>query len=458
MSEVATSIASSAPSVSTAVGRGVASADIGNGGVGFSEEGPTFSGLGRMGGSVGSFSINEGSKGPVSFNNSTDLFAETKSLSPISPFSEGPAGKSSVLDSVIVAKAETPAVSIEPALSPAPEPITVFTDTTTFAAIEPVNEGPMARADLADTVAIAEAKIAGQEPQEIFDVAEKETFQISAEPIFDDASNDMSPESIAEAVQIAEPEIDADHDSIRGAIEDLKTDDPLAAIQLEADLRSVDKILDLVDQVTDQKTAAHISNVAIETAVERSGIIDAIAETSTSTESEAQGEPQHEEETQTQVQAQSKSLNIRTRNGDPETILDTERQLVRETPVDESRVDDMTKAITQAFEGKEEGDQIAGTEITAHMSTVPPSREQSGYAKMLGMEGDGTYTEFVGEMADKEYSHDEQETAIADAKDSAERHYAVTIGRYGEHADPKQAEEVRRGGVSKTGTIFLSSS
>ncbi|MBI2594604.1 hypothetical protein HYW39_02820 [Candidatus Curtissbacteria bacterium] len=329
MSEVSPSGAIGAPvgaGVSVAGAPSVAGggfAESGMGGVGFDNGSPTFSGLERIDVKTGSFSVNEGPKGPVSFTNSSDLFAENKNLG-------------------------SPSFS-----SPQPE---------------------------VDVEAV------------VHDYLET-----------------------AQAVEVS-PEV------IKQVVEEQRTSDPLVYQQLKSDLESVDKILDLVDQVSaDAQTTTIISNSAIETAVHRSGLIKTIevttqepdtetqaeAETKASDQTQAQAESVVEMEAETERQTQTKSetetdvqtspeeevevVNLRT-DIRPRQQTKKEKKEVRDEEANSARIENRNEALIEAFaqDADPETGKVDGKDVLARVNAS--DKEQSKLAKKVGVD-DGSIPE-----------------------------------------------------------------
>lgn len=411
--------APAAPVVEIAVGSGIG-AEI-DGGLGFDNGSPTFSGLGRSDVNI------------PSFNQSIFNPGETGQFKASIGVPEGP-----VRGDIF---GQTEIIAINPNIDSSPtipaEPVSILDNTSPFQIITPINEGP-------PPFSLKDAFTTAKAPN-------PESTAIAVQP-------EIAFESLLESRVTEDTELYLGTRTAEDAIEDLKFNDPLTAMQLESDLASVAIIADIASQVTDKETAAVIVNSAIDTAVDRAKIIEKIlAQTEEIPETE-------DTETKTAAQRTSSSKTDSdqenkdddSKDNDSDTQTRNRELLVRDEPVDEARISHMSQAIDEAY-GDADGDQeIKGTVITSHMSTTPPSDEQSGYAKMLGMSGDGTYTEFVEEMGERIFDAGNIDQAKSEARRLAEAHYAVTIGNSGRPAEEKQAEEVRRGGVAKAGVIFSS--
>lgn len=331
----AVGVASAGPSVT---GTSM-SAEFGASGIGFDNGSPTFSGLGRSDSSLGSFSINEGPQGPVSFTNSTDLFAETKSFSaPAFSVPEGPVRGDIFNQTEIIAQ------SLTQELPSNPEPVSVFDNTSPFQITMPVKE----------------SHVYAPEPMtgSVLDQSE-----INIEDVLESHLG-VSPETVTQAV------------------EDFKTHDPLVYEQLKSDLKSVDVILDLVDKVeAEEQIMESISNQAIETAVERSGLIEVIEATQT---------VQDEEEFVTELETApeqnvQKDLDAIVEKDDQKPLSQDSPQdsFVRDEAANKVRIESRYAAAEEELEIAD-GEVVEGGDIIARVSKT--ESEQSGLAKKIGVE------------------------------------------------------------------------
>lgn len=326
--------------VALAAGPAIGSAGTGaemSSGVGFDNGSPTFSGLGRSDLGNSSFSINEGPQGPVSFTNSTDLFAETKSVAAI--------------DTSILEKASnifngneltnTEVIATNPSLESKPtlsiEPVSMFDNTSPFQITMPVNESP----------------VYAPEPVTVGVLDQPE---ISVESALE-SHLEVSPESLTQA------------------LDNLKTDDPLVYGQLKSDLESVDKIIGLVDLVdADSQTVANISNSAINTAVERSGIIQVIEETQT-VQDETEEEFGKEPEIASEQNVQDDQRPI------PQDSFQS--SFVRDEASNRVRIENRHTAAEEAL-NESGGEVVEGKDIISRIEKNDV--EQSGLAKKVGVE------------------------------------------------------------------------
>ena len=399
---------SAGPSVGIAapIGGGIAEMS----GVGFDAGSATFSGLGRSDTGIGAFSVNEGPRGLVSFSNSTDLFAETRSfVGSIGSIPEGP-----VMGNIFSSDMQTLALGTDLGISnpSTAEKPSVFGDFAPFQVTMPTNESPAPMPSLEGFTTIASFS----EPSFGFESESEQEPQVSIETVVASETAEMGLEDV----------------DIKGAVEDLRTNDPLTYMQLKSDLESVQTILDIVDEVTTAETAASISNVAISTAVERSGIIESIQ-----VQKKAENEPSVQQALQTE-----------------EDKLIKEKEPVPDVPkveyfVDEeansARVKDTSIAIKTAFE--EDIDPITGKvkgkDVVGHLEPEPPEEEISELVLQEGGKNDGSESQRRNQLSLMEF--ESTEDALAANERLIAENNAVTKKEASKRATEAEAEKVRNG-------------
>lgn len=239
----------------------------------------------------------------------------------------------------------------------------------------------------------------------------------------------------------------------RLGVEDLRTNDPLAYQQLKSDLKIVDNILDLVDQVdADNKTVVRISNQAVESAVKRSGLIqEALQEPTDAVSSSDETETEPEAEAQTEAQQTKTDEETEVAYADVEVEADqiqlvargkNEKPVVRDEDANKARIEDRKKALRDAAEqdvdsktGKLEGKAVLER-------VIAEENEQSDLARSQGVE-DGSIPEADRVIAQSEFeSMDQAERVIFKA---VEDNTGVKRGNAGQRATDGEVKKVLKG-------------
>lgn len=391
-----------------------------NTGVGFDSGSPTFSGLGRSDLNIPSFNqsiFNPGETRPFIASSGSvpegpvkgDIFSNMKTIATNHNLGSAPISSA--------------------------EPVSVFDNTSDFQPTIPVNESPFPFS-LENTFIIAKAG----------DPAD----QILGQP---EINVESALESYLETSDAESTEITAE--TLTQAVEDLKVNDPLVYAQLKSDLESVDVILDLVDQVgADAQTSASISNQAIETAVQRSGLIEAV-------EGKADTEAKTETEASSQSEAAFTNTATETRNA-----TDTQRQdnplkksdddYIWDEEANAARDEDAALAIDVTFETgvDPETGKVMGEDVVAAMNPTPSDKEKSKLAKEEGIDGDGSYDGLTQTLEHKVF--DSEEEARAAAKDAILSNPGVERGKGKTKASDEQQVKVLRGGKPKEKQLKMS--
>jgi len=272
--------------------------------------------------------------------------------------------------------------NLDSKLTSAIEHVSIFDNTSPFQATMPANEGSQPFS-LKDTFVIAK-------PSEI------ESF-VSSEP---------------ELAALAD-------ETIARAIEDISTNDPLVAYELQKDLDIAEKVIRIASEVTDKETAARISNMAIDAAVDRNGLVKKI---------EAMQKPEPESEAETEVVAQDET-DVKDEKVDVELpdveedeadnakvperpmLLNTlkEKKFVRDEKANETRKSIGVDAVKEAFkvDVDPQTGKVDAEPIIARMKTRQTDQAQSKFAKELGVD-DGsipeTYNDIQGDFENPEHA------------------------------------------------------
>ncbi len=396
-------------------------------GIGFDGGSPSFSGLGRSDANLGAFSVNEGSKGPVSFSNSTDLFSETRSFtSSLGSVPEGP-----VKGETFSSEMQTLALGSDIGISnPTTEKPSMFGELEPFQATMQVNEGPAPMPSLEGFTTIASFS----EPLVGFESEAEQDSQVSIEAVVDSETIEMG---------LEKPDI-------KGAVEDLRTNDPLTYMQLKSDLESVQTILNIVDEVTDSQTAANISNIAISTAVERSGLIQALEKVSE--EPEAETEPSTDP-VNANVHAIMEAINPPVE----EVVQPKQEQPKAEYYVDEEANDarrtETAKAIKTAFEVDADPitGEVSGNAVVDRLAPEPPTEEISEIVLKEGGKSDGSEAQRRNGLKLLKLSTIEAGLNASDRL--IEENRAVTDEEAAKRATQAEAEKVKSGLKTQIGEI-----
>lgn len=377
---VGTAIAA-APAVGSSVRAGLAT-EI-NTGVDFDNGLATFSGLGRMDAfGTPSMGIPEG---PVR----GDIFSNTEII------------------------ASNPNLDSKP--TSAAEQISIFDNTSPLQAMMPVNEGP-SLFSLKDTIVIAKT----DEP-----VAE----QVFAQPEVD---VETAIESYFETSKSHQAEVSPE--TVTQAVEDMRTSDPLVYAQLKTDLESVDRILDLVDEIDpSMETAASISNQAIDVAVQRSGLVESIQEDvvqESEPETEAEADPH-----QTDIDYVNYAMQPKEQEDRKEHFVDQNANSARRS--------DTSQAIKQAFEESvdPETGKVNGSDVIAHLTPEPPSEEISEVVLRDGGKNDGSEKSRRNQIANQEFGSVEEAEAASER--SIRENNAVTDTKADKRATNKEYQKVK---------------
>ncbi len=395
------------------------SGELGSTGIGFDSGYPTFSGLGRSDSDLGAFSVNEGSKGPVLFSNSTDLFSETSSVSPTKGTPEMP-----VMGNIFSSEMQTLALGTDLGISnpSVTEKPSVFGEFASFQITMPVNEGPAPLSSFDSFTTIATFS----EPSIGFESETEQEPQVSIESVVASETAEMGLEDV----------------DIKGAVEDLRTNDPLTYMQLKSDLESVQTILDIVDEVTTAETAASISNVAISTAVERSGLIQALE--TVSEEPEADAEPSADP-MRANVQAIMESVNPTAKETVEQRLEQQKEEYFVHEKANKARRAETARAIKTAFE--EDIDPITGKvkgkDVVGHLAPEPSEEEISELVLQEGGKNDGSESQRRNQLSLMEFESTE-EALVANERLIAENN-AVTKKEASKRATEAEAEKVRNG-------------
>ncbi|EKD86097.1 MAG: hypothetical protein ACD_37C00478G0001, partial [uncultured bacterium] len=251
-------------------------------------------------------------------------------------------------------------------------------------------------------------------------------------------STSQSVEATVEGYFSADTELgsDVNQPMIVEVLAGLRTEDTEAYQELRADAVELGILQEVIAKSgLEPEIAENLERKALEIILERNGVKEKIRgriETLTGAEEDPQTQAESEADQENEATVKQRRTRPRT-DSDQDGLTDdsidksrkgppkTDEQLVREEPVDEARVSHMSTAIDQAYTPKTEGEEVTGGEVTAYMSPTPSPQEQSGYAKMLGMSGDGTYTELVGEMRERTFDAGDIDQAKAEAKRLAEK-------------------------------------
>lgn len=314
----------------------------------------------------------------------------------------------------------------------------IFDNTSVFQPTIPVNEGPPPF-PLEGTFVIAKA-------------GEPSADQILGQP---EINVESALESYLETSDVESTEITAE--TITQAVEDLKTNDPLVYAQLKSDLESVDVILDLVDQVgTDVQTSASISNSAIETAVQRSGLIETVEE-------KADAEVETETEASSQADTAFVDTSVETRNAADDTNRPDDagkksgEDYIWDEGANAAREEDATLAIDVTFETgvDPETGKVKGGDVVAAMNSTPSDKEKSKLAKEEGIDGDGSYDGLTDILEHKVF--DSEEEARTAAKDAILSNPGVERGKGKTKASDEQQIKVLRGGKPREKQLKMAS-
>ncbi len=414
-------VAAAGPSIGASAGASIGG-EIGISGIGFDGGSPSFSGLGRSDTGLGSFSINEGSKGPVSFSNSTDLFSETRSfVGSLASVPEG-AVKGDIFSGEMQTLASNPDLGMpNPAAN---EKTSIFSEFAPFQVTIPTTEGPAPLSSFDGFTTIASFS----EPSFGF---ESETEQDSQA-------------SIGAVIGSETVEMGLEENSIKSAVEDLRTNDPLTYMQLKSDLALVQNIVDLATEETDPETSTAISNAAINVAVERSGLIQALEQAESSVESATQTD----EETQT-VTANVQAI--------VESVSPPEKEVVEPRPVqpkdqyfvdeeaNDARRSKTARAIKQAFEEEidPETGKVKGNAVVDILPVELPAEEISEIVLKEGGRTDGSEAQRRNHLSLLEFST-EEEALEANERLIAENN-AVTDNEAANRATEAEAAKVKSG-------------
>ncbi len=443
MSEVAASVGSVGGAVAAGPAAGLGAGpsmggEIGMSGIGFEGGSPSFSGLGRSDNGLGSFSTNEGPRGPVSFSNSTDLFSETRSfVGSITSVPEGSVKGDIFGQTDVIAKTQDAAAGSArrglAEINLSSEPVSLFDNTVPFQATIPANEGPAPLSlgsDFITLTTVSEAPISNPEAEQDFSVdAMIETF------VSDQAEH-----------------LDIQLETVPDAIQDMKINDPLTYIQLESDLRLVQNIVDIATEEADQKTSTAISNAAINVAVERSGLIQALEQPEDSVDSNAQTEPEAQP-----VNANVQAI-IEAIDSPIEEVVEPKKQKQKEKfyvheEANEARRSETARAIKQAFEEEvdPETGKVKGKDVVDFLPVELPAEEISEIVLKEGGKNDGSEAQRRNHLSLLEFTTEEEALAANDRL-IAENN-AVTDEEASKRATEAEAAKVKSGVIANIGEI-----
>lgn len=442
MSEVAASVGSVGGAVAAGPAAGLGAGpsmggEIGMSGIGFEGGSPSFSGLGRSDNGLGSFSINEGPRGPVSFSNSTDLFSETRSfVGSITSVPEGSVKGDIFGQTDVIAKTQDAAAGSGrrglAEINLSSEPVSLFDNTVPFQATIPANEGPAPLSlgsDFISLTTVSETPIDPETEQELNVEAMVETF-VS----FEAGKTRMSTETVPDAIQ------------------DMRVNDPLIYMQLESDLRLVQNIVDIATEEADQKTSTAISNAAINVAVERSGLIQALEQPEDSVDSDAQTEPEAQP-----VNANVQAI-IEAIDSPVEEIVEPKQQKQKEKfyvheEANEARRSETARAIKQAFEEEvdPETGKVKGKDVVDFLPVELPAEEISEIVLKEGGKNDGSEAQRRNHLSLLEFTTEEEALAANDRL-IAENN-AVTDEEASKRATEAEAAKVKSGVIANIGEI-----
>lgn len=431
--------ASAGPAVGSGIGPSMGG-ESGMSGIGFDGGSPSFSGLGRSDTGLGSISISEGPKGPVSFSNSTDLFSETRSfVGSITSVPEGSVKGDIFGQTDVIAKTQNAAPSsARPRLAEInlpSEPQSLFDNTAPFQATIPANEGPAPLSlgsDYISLTTVSEAPISSPEDEQEFSAdAVVETFVSDQTEQFD-----IQPKAVPDAIQ------------------DMRTNDPLTYMQLESDLRLVQNIVDLATEEADPETSTAISNAAINVAVERSGLIKAIE----------QPEPTEKPEAQTERELQPMNANVQaimdTIKPHVEELIEPKQQKQKEKfyvheEANEARRSETARAIKQAFEEEvdPETGKVKGKAVVDFLPVELPAEEISEIVLKEGGKNDGSEAQRRNHLSLLEFTTEEEALAANDRL--IVENNAVTDEEATKRATEAEAAKVKSGVKANIGEIEI---
>jgi hypothetical protein len=375
MSELATSIGSIGVSVATAAPAVGPSFGAEMGAIGAS----SFSGLGRMDTGLGSFSVNEGPRGPVSFTNSIDLFSETRAFTPsLVSIPEGKvSGNIFGEDMITIAKSDT----LEPKSA-------TFGDFEPASTILPIEEGPVKDFRFGDTQPIAR------------------------------------PEALNDTASI---------------IEKAEIEDPLVAEQLASDLAIVDHIIELTESVRSDATAVRISNIAIQTALDRANLFEEVL---------PEPEPGPEPEAQSEITPPQAITPVEVKNeykepGEEPVQPESRVEFYVDEEANNARRTNTERAIVDAFKDSADPEtgKVDGSKVIAKLSPEPPDEEISELVLYTGGKVDGSETERRKDLAGMTF---ESEEAGREANERAiAKNNAVTYKRASKRATDAEVAKVK---------------
>lgn len=354
-------------------------------GMGSFQDAPSFSGL------QNDF-VNEGPVGPVSFTNSIDLFAETKSFTPTFTVNEDPVKSDVFNKSTIIAKSSTtPSVSIPNAES-MPDNIV---PQDVYIAVDPKINSQK------ETYVASEIPFIEDSPEEI-PLIETDTTIVEV---------DSNPENLANILTEAEPFSNISVDTIIGTLDELKTDDPITYQQLKSDLKSTEVIMELLDEIPmDPKTATSIANSAIETTVKRSGLIEEIKTHEETEDSDDKEMDQNKAEDNPDKQKRTTNTQ--------QAVTKPREKYIRDEEANSKRAENAKKAAIKAIDDAKENSQtsIKGKQIVKNMNIHPSNEEISEYAKDAGLDDDGSFQGVIKDLKGQEFdTYEELRNAIQQA-------------------------------------------
>lgn len=410
-------VASAGPSV--AVGASM-SGEFTASGVGFDGGSPSFSGLGRSDSGLGALSVNEGPIGPVSFSNATNLFSETRAFSA----SLGSIGERPVSGGVFGGDMVTIAKASSETTEAKTSGISVFDNLAPVSIIMPTNEGPAPMPSLGEFSTVSFA------PDTSFGFESKS-----------DQEPEVSVEAVIEAETAEMGFVDTD---IKDVVEDLKTNDPLTYMQLKSDLESVRTILDIVDEVTDSQTATSISNIAISTAVDRSGLVQALEVASEEPEPETKTEPSTDP-IDANVQAIMDSINPPAEEIVEQRQVQPRSEYFVDEKANAARQSETAQAIKTAFEKDRDPETgiVAGKAVVDILPAEPPTEEISEIVLKEGGRNDGSEAQRRNDLALLKF--ETQEEALAANDRLIEENRAVTDEEAVKRATIAEAAKVKSG-------------
>lgn len=429
-------VAAAGPSVG-GIGTSVSAEFGASSGIGFDSGSPTFSGLGRSDTGLVSMpgfrefspSISSVPERPVKgdiFNGTRDFSASIGSV-PEGPVKGDVFGQIELIAQTQSLISDSARRGLVENISP-PEPISIFDNTSPFQAEMPVNEDPVSFESLMDTVVIARSKEAVVE----------NSFTRPEIAVEDTIKSFISSELPLENIR---------HETISNAMEDFKINNPVAAYELDQDLRLAEKVIEIAHEVSDAETAVRISNLAIDTAVDRSGLIESIDE---SGETSAQEEPEETEASAQTAQDQTENIIVDSRTDveiepdDPKPLPQNKKEVktVRDGKANNARIENRNKALKIAFQ--EEIDpqtgKVDGKDVLEKV--IESDEEQSKLAKEAGVD-DGAIPEGDKIIGAATFDNEEQgETVIFQA---VTNNTGVEEGESGTYASKDEAAKVLQG-------------